>query len=194
MRSEMAMATVRRRGLAVLASAALMMMSASTVSAQVYTPSFELDTYHPAASPFGIYSLERPRHMDLGEFGIGAEFFLTGPMLRACDRAASSCLPADDIGPVIKNRIGGTLRAALGLRYLELGVTLPAIFFQNGDLDPDGSESLSTAGVGDLRISAKSSLFADGPVGIGLVLALAAPTGREEDFFGGPGIGLADVP
>jgi MYXO-CTERM domain-containing protein len=93
-------------------------------------------------------------------------------------------------GELVSDRLGGALTASLSpTRWLSLGFELPLVVAQDRDgstaIAPMGLDSLSSFGVGDLRLVPKLTLLRQARHGIGLAIvpAVVLPTRSADDEY-----------
>jgi OmpA-OmpF porin, OOP family len=108
---------------------------------------------------------------------------------------AYSMSTGDRVGPLVANRLGGTLQGAVGLAgWAQLGLELDLIVSQSrGDGDAFTSMplvSLTRTGLGDLRLAPKVSLWKRG-VDVALFGTLRIPTSGADYYRGDDGVGAS---
>jgi outer membrane protein OmpA-like peptidoglycan-associated protein len=160
--------------------AAFLGSTASTAHAQ----SFNSETFRPAKSTTAAFSQDLTDVLGSGQVNAGLVLDYAHAPLVLRDPSTNQVLPG---GQVISTRLVGHLVAAIGLAdVLELGVRVPIVLFEDGNLAllRPGS-SLATTALGDLSLGAKVALLGrPGRDGVGLALAgdVDLPTGSTNDF------------
>lgn len=97
----------------------------------------------------------------------------------------------EPIARLVDHRIGGALLLGVGLfEWIQLGVAVPYILSQSGDEQVEGVmgtlPSLSSVGIGDIRIIPKIRLLRQQDQGISIALmpGVVLPTSGGDDYFG----------
>ncbi len=164
----------------------------ATVRAQ--DQGFALDRFQPAPTSEDGLALVLPRtlgHLRPG-FGLTLDY-AHRPLLAA---------PASGDGrkyAISEHRLLGHFSLALGLSSrLELFVRAPVLFVQRGDTPATGvpgSALPATAGFGTLHAGATLRLAGsdDGPLSLGVIGWVEAPTGREESLLGDDQVGAGGM-
>jgi OOP family OmpA-OmpF porin len=167
----------------------LLALTASTLlplSASAQSASFQADNFEPRASQrenvLNVDSSDvRPHLMP----SVGIFLNYAKDSIQVVDSATDQV-----VSKPMSHRLAGDVGVAFGLAdRLELGVTLPVVLNQAGDLGfYNGGGELSSSAVGDVRLSSKVKLVGREPGKAGLGLAVAAtafvPTGDVETFNG----------
>jgi outer membrane protein OmpA-like peptidoglycan-associated protein len=104
----------------------------------------------------------------------------------------------DRLGRLVDARVGGSLVGALGLYdRFEIGLELPLVLYQDRSSNIPGVTtaplpSLTSIGVGDLRLAPKVSLLRTADQGVDLAIAIGVtfPTGGATDYKGEEGMSL----
>ncbi len=155
---------------------------------------FALDRFQPAPTTEDGLALVLPR--TLGHLRPGFSVTLDyahRPLLaaRANDQGHEYALS--------EHRLLGHFSAALGLgSRFELFVQAPVLFLQRGETPPPGipgSSLPTTAGFGTLRAGASLRLAGadDGPLSLGVIGWVDAPTGRTESLLGDDQVGAGGM-
>jgi outer membrane protein OmpA-like peptidoglycan-associated protein len=122
---------------------------------------FPVERFRPSYSRDGMLDVESGsvgKSFDW-DVGLWANYALNPLVLYS-----KSSTGVDRVAPVVANRIGLNLTGAISLfEWVQLGVDLPVVAFQNrtvGDIGTRlGTNELSSAAIGDLRISPKIRLL-----------------------------------
>jgi outer membrane protein OmpA-like peptidoglycan-associated protein len=98
-----------------------------------------------------------------------------------------------EVGALVGNRLGGDLVASIGiLGRLQLGVAAPVVVSQDQDTgDFMTTGSLTSFGLGDVRLVPKAALLAGGAVDVALAVAVTLPTASSDDWMGDDGVTVA---
>jgi len=171
---------LRRRGWFAAVFVALLATGATDAHAQ----SFDAEIFRPATSSNGFFTQDGATVLDRNVFNLGLAFSASQDPLVMRDPATGEPLMN---GSVVSSRVGASLVAGIGLLgKLELGIAVPLTVAQDGELDlVRPGESLSGAGLGDVRALAKVKLFGSGALRVALAGTLILPTGDAEGFSGG---------
>jgi outer membrane protein OmpA-like peptidoglycan-associated protein len=148
---------------------------------------FSLERLQLTADRTGIIDVEFPGVLATKTWDLGLWFGLSDDPLIVYKMSDER-----EVGTLVDTRVGGSLVGAIGLNpRLQLGIELPLVLYQDRDLDqaevsPGMLPSLSSFGVGDVRLSPKLLLVR----GVALQLGIILPSGRDE-YRGGDGLLLA---
>ncbi|HTR51869.1 MAG TPA: OmpA family protein, partial [Kofleriaceae bacterium] len=170
----------RRRASATLLVAAVALAASARADAQ----GFDAQLYQPATSSTGYLTQESGAVLPRGELDIGAVFDFARDPLVARDPSTGDELMN---GGIVENRLGMQIVAGYGaLRWLEVGVALPFVLAQSGDLTlVDSSHQLSTTALGDMRAFGKAQIWTNGFVQLAGAVDVTLPTGDSSSFTGG---------
>ena len=165
--------------------------SVSTASAQQSsTPApverpdgFDAQSFHPIAGPHGVYSTEGSSTLDHLRpaaglvLNYGAEPILSTPED-----------PDDQVIAVVSQQLALHVQAGLGLtERLQLDASMPLYLVNDGFY---GGEEITGFTTGDVSVRGKATALdlESSPVGFGVSLQAALPSGDEEAFTGGRGV------
>ncbi len=148
---------------------------------------FDPDIFHPASGSEALIVSDRPRLGAPNTLKVGIMGGFAQDLLRVCKTAACS---GDEYGSVVQARGTGWALFSFSTRFGEAGLALPFSVFNRSDFDAVPDRDLSSTALGDLRISYKYGFLGDRKFGAGVKLAASLPTGKTEDYLGGPGAGL----
>ncbi len=174
------------------AAAAALLMAAPPAAAQtVLEGGFDLDLLRPAPGSSSLVVAERPRVPAKRSYSFSFLGSYMADPLVACPQTDPPCGGDMEYGAVISDRLTGWLLGSYSLGFTEIGLALPVTVVNGTDLASPPGEELGSMGLGDLRASAKVPLLGRGKrFGAGVLAAASLPTGKTEDFLGGPGVAL----
>jgi OOP family OmpA-OmpF porin len=148
--------------------------------------SFDVQLFHPPVGPHGFITLDSARVPAHTQFGLS--------LTSNYQRSAFSIVVESDRREltgrfdVVRHQIASELTMALGLfDRFELGVGVPVTLYLSGnDYNAMGQpdQTLSAAGIGDIRIEVKAMLASVGPTTFALVPGVTVPTGDGNKFLG----------
>lgn len=144
---------------------------------------FDAQFYQAATSSSGFLTMESGNVLARGHLDVGASFDYARDPVVAADPMTGEPLMNGD---VVANRLGLQLVAGYGaLEALELGVAVPVVLAQDGDLTRvDAGQSLATTATGDLRLFGKLKLWSNANVRLATALDVTLPSGNEDSFTG----------
>ena len=186
----------RRRKQAVVAALAVatLLVAVPKAGAQnEIATDYPAERFRLATDAEGILDVEWaavPKHLELA----------LGVWLGYADDPLTVYAPDDTgerarIGSLVSSRVGGSLVGSIGLMdRFALGVSLPLIVSQDNELD--GAQmvpsSISSFGLGDIRLTPKIAILNQKDVGVhlGASVAFTLPTSTSDDYFGDPSAAL----
>jgi len=144
---------------------------------------FDAQLYQATTSSSGYVSQDGANVLPSGVLDVGATLdFAHDPLVL---RDASTGEQLMD-GGVVANRLGLTITSGFGLtKWLEVGLAVPVVLAQNGDLGLITNDQLATTTLGDIRGFAKARIFHRDRVAIAGALDVTVPSGNAESFTGG---------
>jgi outer membrane protein OmpA-like peptidoglycan-associated protein len=147
---------------------------------------YDAQLYRPATSSAGYFSTQGGEVLESGTLEVGASVDYATDVVIARDPDTGDPLMN---GEIVKSRFGGTVLAGLGLGFLEVGVAVPFVMGQDGDIGRlMPNETLADTVLGDIRAFAKVRLVRSGSLRLALGVDATAPTGIPEDFSGSEGV------
>lgn len=152
---------------------------ASTASAQGHSD-IDIQTFEPGLGPHAIYTVDQTG--TLSHFQPAGQLvfsYLSEPLVSETDGTTTSIVDQQLVADVL----GGIGLGENG----QLGIHLPFYLINNGTFE---GESFDGATVGDLSLIPKYQFLnpKDSPVGLGLLVDVALPTGDGEAFVGAPSV------
>ncbi|HEX2570861.1 MAG TPA: OmpA family protein [Polyangia bacterium] len=176
---------------------ALLLLSGQALAAPPYNPEnrrlFDLQLFRPAIDSKGYITTNASQVLGLWDFSFG----LVGTVANAPLR-----LEADGKRFGVDYAITPSLQAALGFRYAELAVTIPAQINSGASapryISPSGNPNynngltFASQGIGDIGIHAKGRILnsSTAPIGLGLLFSIYVPSGNSTGFLGDGGVNL----
>jgi outer membrane protein OmpA-like peptidoglycan-associated protein len=175
-------AVVLRRRRAVTLAALIVAFATATARAQ----GFDATLYQPATSTSAYFSQDGAFVLPLRQLDLAAGFdYANDPLVAHVTGSPDS---NGIMGTnVIANRLAFHLTAGYGItRDFELGVAVPFVLAQNGDLSAiDLTHKLRTTTFGDIRAFGKYRLLQRDIFELAAALDVTVPTGSADDFTGG---------
>ncbi len=172
-----------KRWLVWLTAALVLLAPVGSALGQDGFEGLDIERFKPSMDSQGLILTEAGQGELAGDLNLG--FFL--------HYAYRPLVLRDPDGNVVEELVGDRLAASFMLSmgmfdWLQVGVEVPASFWQSGqDFDADGvDQGLASAGLGDIRVSAKLTMLrqADHGVSMALVLPVTLPSGDEGAFLG----------
>ncbi|MBW2258314.1 MAG: transporter [Deltaproteobacteria bacterium] len=146
----------------------------------------DVQRYHPSFDSLGGLQVESARTLELWHPAFGLHFnYANRPLVLYSQGDGGRAFE----GALVGDLFAMDLQAALGLRYVNIGITIPITLamVQKTDGPVAGYPNYDRyTGFGDIRIAVKGR-FLDPekfPVGLGLILPLSFPTGNAAIFNG----------
>ncbi len=146
----------------------------------------DVQRFHPSFDTLGGFQVESTRTLELWHPAFGLHFnYANRPLVLYSQAEDGRAFE----GALVGDLFGMDLQAALGLRYVDIGLTIPVTLamVQKTDAPVAGYPDYDRyTGFGDIRIAAKGR-FLDPeklPVGLALILPLSIPTGNAAIFNG----------
>lgn len=181
---------IRRPNLrAVVLLTTLLSILAGPAAAQDDQPSgwyMDVQRYHPSFDSLGGLQVESARTLEMWHPAFGLHFnYANRPLVLYSQGDGGRTFE----GALVGDLFAMDLQAALGLRYVNIGITIPITLgmVQKTDEPVAGYPNYDRyTGFGDIRIAVKGR-FLDPekfPVGLGLILPLSFPTGNAAIFNG----------
>ncbi len=164
----------------------LVLASISTLASAEPLPSVDVRQFQPSTSPEGSLYLEPTMSPGAGEWNVGSFFsWAYRPVvLRDTNGDTAAKLVSHQLSMDVLGSIGITDFGALGL-------SVPAVLFQQGDTSPQtaavlGDSSLPGQALGDVALTGKATLVPYEMAGFGLaaLARVSAPTGSRTAYVG----------
>lgn len=159
-----------------IVSAAVLTASNRVAHAQSGT-GIGIDTFKPSSSPASLFELvltPPKKHLD---WSAGALVFYSHHPTRRQTVVETTGAVVEDALPV-NLRVNADLFVAFGLwEFLEVGLGVPVIVYQDGEGGAPGGSAQSTS-LGDPRVEVKARLLELGPMGGGLGVVATGPLGH----------------
>jgi outer membrane protein OmpA-like peptidoglycan-associated protein len=174
-------------------STVFIVLAARAAGAQT-DPTFDVQNYRPGPSPLDLLGVERgetPGHLG---FGVQLAFDYSHDPLVISERTDGKWKVSSRL---IEHRLEAHLAGVIGvLRFLQLGLGIPAVLYQSGESAPDpavGLDAVEAAAFGDIDLCAKAALpwRLKDIVGLGLSFTLGVPSGGKKRFAGDGGVTAA---
>jgi VCBS repeat-containing protein len=200
----------RRRGAAVAMSAAptprsahralavFIALSASTAYADdVESRNFSVERFQLSTDRNGLFNVDWAEHP--GQHALDVAYvvgYVDNPLVvYRTDQNGDRMI----VGALLASRATADLVGSIVIqRYLSIGADLPLVIYQNrsstSQIAPNGLESISSFGLGNIRIIPKFTLLTQGDRGIGLAVlaAVTLPTESSGDaYLGDHGFSVA---
>lgn len=158
---------------------------------------FSVERFQLAADRNGMFNVDWAEHP--GRHAIDAAFVIgveDDPLVVYRQDAGDERMV---VGALVDTRATANLVGAIALhRRISVGVDLPLVIFQDrpagNPVAPAGLESISSFGLGNIRVAPKLTLLTEESSGVGLALvaAVTLPTTSTDDaYFGDHGLGVA---
>ena len=162
----------------------LVSMLAPPAAAQENIRKFNVLRLKRSIGPYGLMSLDTTRMLE--HLHWHGSFYLS-----MINDPLNATRDGRTVARLVHNQLVADLTFSMGMwNYLELGVHLPLVFFQNtgGDIGAVGTQlgSLGKTVAGDLRIVPKIRFWRNGRQGLGLAFIpeFSLPTGASNDNAG----------
>lgn len=185
----LAIGSRRTSRMAATGLALLLIVSFTPVaSAQNIESNYTVERFRLATDTEGILDVEWaevPKHLELA-FGVWMGY--------SDDPLNVYVNDGDDrerTGSLVSSRLGGSLVGSIGLfDRFAIGLSIPLILSQDQDIGgiSMSASSLSSFGLGDIRLVPKVAILnqEDSGINLGLSLAFSLPTSSTDDYFGDP--------
>ena len=149
----------------------------------------DVQRYHPTFDTLGGFQVESASALELWQPAFGLHFNYANRPLAWYDRTTEG---REFGGALVGDLFAMDLQAALGLRYLDVGIIIPVTLAMKSNSDEvPGFPNLDTAygGAGDIRFAVKGRILDPtvGPVGIGVILPISVPSGNSWVYNGSYG-------
>jgi outer membrane protein OmpA-like peptidoglycan-associated protein len=196
----LAVALRRRRGRAAVTAAAALGLAAAPIVARaddIERRNFSVERFQLAADRNGLFNVDWAEHP--GEHAIDMALVVgvvDDPLVvYRADQSNDRMV----VGPLVGMRATADLLGSIVVhRGLSLGVDLPLVIYQDrpssNQIAQNGLESLSSFGVGNLRITPKLTLLTQAEYGVGLAVlaSMTLPTeSRGDAYLGDHGFSIA---
>ena len=152
---------------------------------------FDPEQFLASADPDQIGLMDGARTQTMGTFAVGMLFHFAGPPLDICVRDGADPDPEAGCrvaGDILNARLRADLGVLYGLGRFDVRLSLPMVLYQSTDFEPGMNEqSLSSAGVGNPRVSGRVQIARPIDFGIAFDLGVQIPTGQA-NFIGDEGV------
>jgi outer membrane protein OmpA-like peptidoglycan-associated protein len=149
---------------------------------------FDPEQFLASADPDQIALMDGARTQTMGTYAVGMLFHFAGPPLDICVKDGNA--PETDckvLGDILNARLRADLGVLYGFGRFDVRLALPMVLHQSTDFQPQmGAEGLSSAGVGNPRVSARVQLARPADFGLAFDFGVQIPTGQA-NFIGDEG-------
>lgn len=178
--------------------AAALVLTVGEVRAQqvIATDGLDIERFKPALDSQGLVLTEAGQGETAGDLNLG--FYLHYAYRPLVLRDAGG----DHLRSLVDDRLAASFILSMGMfDWLTVGVEVPAVLWQEGELfgGDSGGTGLAAAGLGDIRVGVKLTMLRQQQHGVSLaaLLPLTLPSGDERSYMGGetisamPGLALS---
>ena len=164
-------------------------VGSSDALAQSATSNYPVERFRLAADASGVLDVEWGGVPDHLSIDVGLWFGYADDPLNVYRTDGGDRVRA---GSLVSRRLGGSLVGSIGLfDRFQIGVSVPLVLSQDQELNGVGmtGASLSSAGLGDVRLAPKVQLAGQSKAGVDVALTLGfkVPSSSSSDFMGDEG-------